>query len=165
MSKAKNLVLYGNIVAAVFTIVVLFIMSLAEIPGNYKDFVATKSPSALGAIIVPIIVVVISIVGQVINWVGMTRIDGVNRQSWCIWFLIIGVVTLVVNPVSGVLYIVAYSYANRELAQRAAMNPTQGLTRLPKLNDATLKSDLDNLQEWGILSDSEVAEVRGEMKI
>jgi hypothetical protein len=165
MSRAKNLVVYGNAFAALFTIIVLLVMVSAEIPGNYNDFVATKSPAALAAIIIPIIVVVISIAGQVVNWVGLTRIDGVNRQNWCMWFLIIGIVSLVVNPVSGALYIAAYIFANRDFARAASDNPTQGLKNLPTINDWTLQSDLKNLQEWGILSDSEATSVRSELQI
>ncbi|MCI1983782.1 MAG: hypothetical protein LKJ47_03295 [Bifidobacteriaceae bacterium] len=171
MSRSKTLIVMGNAFAALETLVAGFIIFGLQVPGIYATAYSEGNlTDAYSAILITGIPFVLCLVGQIVNWVGLTKIDGINRQRWTMWFLVIGILTLAVNPISGILYIVAFTYANREQRSPspAGVNGSLGnatLAKMPRINDWTLQSNLEDLRDWRVLSDTEAMSVRNELQI
>lgn len=171
MSRSKTLITMGNALAALETLFVGLIIFAIQVPDTYST--AYSEGDFADAYLVWLFIgipFVLSIIGQIINWVGLGKIDGVNRQRWRLWFLVIGILTLCVNLISGILYIVAFSFSNREHGTRTVesadgeFNGTS-VAQMPRINDWTLQSNLEDLRDWKVLSDSEVMSVRNELRI
>ena len=159
MSKAKNLVLMANAITIAETLLLGIIIFTAQVPGNLVNgYYPSGSQSALQAAILTPSLFVLCLAGQIINWIGYFRLDGISRQRWRAWFLIIGIVTLLVNPISGVLYIVAFSVANRDFEVNS------GLSSFPQIGERTLLTCLDDLETWKIVTPAEASKISGDLE-
>lgn len=162
MSKARDRVLIANSINIVVTFIYAIILFTELIPGNYKVYRETGNTESLIAVILILLTFAVCLAGQVINWIGYSGLGGLNSPQWGAWFLVIGILTLVVNPISAVFYLLAYRYAHQDMEEAAA---PEGLAELPVIGDRTLQANLSDLLAWGILSDVEAAHAQKELQI
>lgn len=123
MSLSKKMVLVGNIlqlVWGVIAVIIGFVLSYAAVAANQSANLTAGATTTAGAwnlglvgglfFIVAILVVPLIVV----NWIGFAKIDGPTGHGWKIYFLVIGIVSILSSFVlTGIFYILAYVFGRK----------------------------------------------------